>query len=362
MAKIALITDTHWGVRNDSPIFLDYFKKCVDEFFLPIIDKQHIDTIIHLGDLVDRRKYININTAHRLRTDFLEPIHQRAINLHIIAGNHDEYYKDTYKVNALNELVGERYFNITTYSTPREIEVYGCEILLMPWITKDNEAESFDAIKNSTSSILMGHLELEGFEFYKGQVSDHGQSSSIFSRFDSVYSGHYHHRSNRNNITYLGAFSEHIWSDYNDSRGFSVLDTETLEVTFHRNPFSIFHMVSYDDVKNPDIIQKIQSTNYSKYKDCYVKIVCVNKTNPFAFDMLLDKLYKESPADISIVEDVNLFTDTNPDEIVDQAQDTPTILDSYISNLTLPVDSDKMKHYMRDLYVEAISLENIDAS
>jgi hypothetical protein len=119
-------------------------------------------------------------------------------------------------------------------------------------------------------------------------------------------------------------------------------------------------MVSYDDVKHPDIIEKIHATDYSKYKDTYVKIVCVNKSNPFAFDMLLEKLHQESPADISIVEDINLFTDTNPDELVDQAQDTPTILDSYISNLTLPVDNDKMKTYMREVYVEAISLENVE--
>jgi DNA repair exonuclease SbcCD nuclease subunit len=360
MAKIALITDTHWGVRNDSPIFLDYFKKCIDEFFLPTIKANYVTDIIHLGDLVDRRKYVNINTAYRLRTDFLEKIEDAGIPMHIIAGNHDEYYKDTYKINALEELVGDRYEYITTHSTPYTLNISACEILLMPWITKDNEQQAFDAINNSKAPILMGHLELEGFEFYKGQVSDHGQSSSIFSRFVSVYSGHYHHRSSRNNIHYLGAFSEHIWSDYNDPRGFSILDTETLEVTFYRNPFSIFHMVSYDDVKHPDIIEKIHATDYSKYKDTYVKIVCVNKSNPFAFDMLLEKLHQESPADISIVEDINLFTDTNPDELVDQAQDTPTILDSYISNLTLPVDNDKMKTYMREVYVEAISLENVE--
>jgi DNA repair exonuclease SbcCD nuclease subunit len=358
MAKVAIITDTHWGVRNDSPIFLDYFKKCVDEFFLPTIKEQGCTHIIHLGDLVDRRKYVNINTAYRLRTDFLEKLDEYYTL--IIPGNHDEYYKDTYKINALDELLGDRYPYISIVTHPDTVEIDGCEILLMPWITKDNEQNAYYAINNTSASIMMGHLELEGFEFYKGQVSEHGQSSSIFNRFDNVYSGHYHHRSSRGNIHYLGAFSQHIWSDYNDARGFSILDTETREVTFYRNPFEIFHMISYDDVKHKDIIQKIQATDYSKYRDTYVKVVCVNKENPFAFDMLLDKLYKESPADISIVEDVNVFTDTNPDDIVDQAQDTPTILDTYISGLTLPVENDKMKTYMRDLYVEAMTLESVE--
>jgi len=358
MAKIAIIADTHWGVRNDSPIFLDYFKKCVDEFFLPTIKEQGVTDIIHLGDLVDRRKYVNINTAHRLRTDFLEKI--CGYSTLIIPGNHDEYYKDTYKINALDELVGDRYPYIGLVMKPETFEFDGSDILLIPWITPDNYAETMEAIKSTTATICMGHLELEGFEFYKGQVSDHGQDKGIFDKFDAVYSGHYHHRSSIANISYLGAFSEHIWSDYNDPRGFSIFDTETRDMVFYRNPFSVFHMVSYDDVKHPDIIEKIQAADYSKYKDTYVKIVCVNKTNPFAFDMLLDKLYKESPADISIVEDVNLFTDTAADDVIDQAQDTVTILDNYISGLTLPVDNDRMKTYMRDVYLEAVTLENVE--
>lgn len=361
MAKIALITDTHWGVRNDSPIFLDYFKKCIDEFFLPTIKEQGVTHIIHLGDLVDRRKYININTAHRLRTDFLEPINGLGLETLIIPGNHDEYYKDTDKVNALQELLGERYPYIYTVCEPQELFFGDLVVLLLPWITKDNEEQSLKAIKNTNATICMGHLELEGFEFYKGQVADHGTTDKrVFDKFHSVYSGHYHHRSNRDNIWYLGAFSEHIWSDYNDPRGFTILDTDTLETTYFRNPFSVFHMVSYDDVKHPDIIEKIQATDYSKYRDTYVKIVCVNKTNPFAFDMLLEKLYKESPADISIVEDVSMFEDSNPDDIVDQAQDTVSILDNYISGLTLPVEPDKMKIYMREVYLEALSLENVE--
>jgi DNA repair exonuclease SbcCD nuclease subunit len=361
MAKIAMITDTHWGVRNDSPIFLDYFKKCVDEFFLPTIKEKGVGAIVHLGDLVDRRKYVNINTAHRLHEDFLKPINELKIPILMIAGNHDEYYKDTHKINSLDVLLAGRYENIHHMSTPQTIALWGTYILMLPWITKDNEAETMEALKNTNASIVMGHLELEGFEFYKGQVSDHGTADKrVFDKFHSVYSGHYHHRSSIDNITYLGAFTEHIWSDYNDPRGFTILDTETLETTFYRNPYSMFHMVGYDDVKHPDIIEKIQATDYSKYKDTYVKIVCVNKTNPFAFDMLLDKLYKESPADISIVEDVNLFTDTAADDVIDQAQDTVTILDNYITGLTLPVDNDKMKTYMRDVYLEAVTLENVE--
>ena len=53
--KIALITDTHWGARNDSVIFADYFSKFYDNVFFPYIDDHNIKTCIHLGDVVDRR-------------------------------------------------------------------------------------------------------------------------------------------------------------------------------------------------------------------------------------------------------------------------------------------------------------------
>ena len=359
MTKVLIITDTHWGVRNDSPVFLDYFKRSVDEFLIPLIKENNIRHVIHAGDLVDRRKYINVLTHSRLRTDFLEPLNELC-EMHIIAGNHDEYYKDTYRVNALDEFVSGRYDNIKTYSKPTTLEIDSCEFFLLPWITKEAEKDCYDAVDKSTATVCVAHLELDGFEMQKGMLSDHGWNHQVFRRFDSVFTGHYHHRSNRDNIHYIGAFCEHIWSDYNDPRGFVVFDTESRDTVFHRNPFRVFHMVAYDDVKNTDIVEKINATDYYKYKDCYVKIVCVNKNNPYAFDILMDKLYQAQAADISIVEDVNSFIDNNADDLVDEAQDTITILDNYIQGLTLPVESDKMKHYMREIYTEALSLENIE--
>ena len=102
--KIALLNDTHFGVRNDSMIFDEYLHKFYEEIFFPYLEKHNIKTLIHLGDVVDRRKYINFRVADNFRKKFLNKLWEMKIDTHMLIGNHDIYFKNTNKVNSLQQL------------------------------------------------------------------------------------------------------------------------------------------------------------------------------------------------------------------------------------------------------------------
>ena len=353
--RIALITDTHWGVRNDSAVFHDYFNKFLENTFFPYVDQQGIKTVIHLGDLVDRRKYINFLTANRLKTDFLDRLRDRGIDCHVIAGNHDVYYKNTNKINALDELVVGKYENVKVYTSPETIKFDGTPILLLPWICEDNYQESMNAIKDTPAQIVMGHLELNGFEMFRGSISDHGMDHKLFDRFDVVCSGHYHHKSDTGNIHYLGAFAEYTWSDFDDPRGFHVFDTETRELTFIRNPYRMFEKVWYDDAGKTS--SQIISDSQFDISNKMVKVIVKNKTNPYFFDLFIDNLEKSGPIDVQVVED-HLHLDLMDDEeIVDEAEDTLSVCRKYIGQLSLNVDQKKLERVITNLYSEALQVE-----
>ena len=352
--KIALITDTHWGVRNDNVAFLDNSKRFLDEVFFPYIDNNNIDTVIHLGDLVDRRKYININTAKRLREDFLNPLTKRNLKVHLIAGNHDTYYKNTNKVNALQELVEGKYENFKVYTESTTVLFDGVPIIFIPWITDENRENTLHNIATTNAQIAMGHLEIQGFEMYKGSLVSHGDDRSIFSKFDLCMSGHYHHRSTDGHIFYLGSHAEFTWSDFDDPKGFHVFDTETRELIFVENPHKMFKKVWYNDADDAFLQKKV---DYSQFRGAVVKVIVSNKTNHFWFDKFIENIETENPIDMQIVED-HLHLDLEDDEdIVNEAESTLDIFKKYIDNYELKnIDKDKLTKKIFDLYNEAIGI------
>ncbi len=354
--KIALITDTHAGVRGDNIALLDHQKLFYDNVFFPKLKQTGIKTVFHLGDLVDRRKFVNYNTVRRLRKDFIEPLSDIAERMNFIVGNHDTFYKDTNRVNALYEILGP-FQNISIHIKPYEFEPDTSDsVLLVPWICSENRAQSFEAIKTTSAQICMGHLEIAGFEMHRGAICEHGLDLKEFNKFDMVMSGHFHHKSTKGNIHYLGAPYEMTWSDYNDPRGFHIFDTQTRELEFVKNPYSLFYKIEYDDRNRTDS-SWIGEIDFEKYRSTYVKVIVRGKTNPYWFDLFQTALEKVGTNDIKVVDDnynLNLESD---EEIIDQAEDTFVILQKVVAQLGMETNKNKLDLLLRNLYNEAINLQ-----
>lgn len=249
--KIALITDTHFGARNDNLAFNEYFYKFWENIFFPYLDENKIDTIIHLGDLMDRRKFVSYKIAKDLRERFILPIVHRGIKMHIMAGNHDTYYKNTNEVNALYELLGgpgeEKYSGIQCYDGPCTEEFDGTPIHFMPWICSENYERSMRSIEMTSAQVCMGHFEINGFEMHKGHFSENGYDKNFLNKFDTVFSGHFHKKSDDGHVYYLGNTYQMTWSDDRCQKGFHIFDTNTRELERIVNPYTIFEKVYYDD-------------------------------------------------------------------------------------------------------------------
>lgn len=349
--KVAVITDQHFGARNDSIAFLDYFQKFYDNTFFPALVNNNISVVLVLGDTFDRRKYVNFYALQRAKEMFFDRLADAGITVHMLAGNHDTYFKNTNAVNSPDLLLQE-YDNINVIDEPQTINVDGVEICMMPWICPDNYTASVDHMKNTKAEICMGHFEIAGFAMYRGMESHDGLSKETFEKFDMVFSGHYHHKSDDGQIYYVGNPYELTWQDYNDPRGFHLFDLGSRKLEFIRNPYRMFERLEYNDKdQEPLDLDKVELSNK------YVRLVVVNKTDYYKFDKFIQKLYNKGCYDIKVVEDMSEFSEGELEDESINLEDTLSVLGHYVDSIETDMDKEKIKTYMRSLYTEAVNIE-----
>lgn len=352
--RIAIINDTHAGVKNGSDVFIDYQERFYSEQFFPYCIENGIKEIIHLGDYFDHRKQLNIKVINRNREMFLNKLQEHGMTMTIIPGNHDCYWKNTNDLCSLTEYLSYYKDNVKILMKPTVIDYDGLDIGFLPWITADNYVESVDFINTAKASIICCHLELMGFEMMKGApVTSHGMCPTLFSRYEMVLCGHFHTKSSKGNIHYLGSQYEMTWADSNDPKYFHVLDTSTRELTPVRNPLCIFNKLIYSDSDIDNPIEAVAELDLSFMKGTFAKVVVHSKKDPIAFDKYIDKLQDAEPFEIKIIES---FTEYAAESISDDnvsLEDTGTLLNSYVDLVETELDKDKIKEILQGLYIEA---------
>jgi predicted phosphodiesterase len=346
MTRVAVITDTHWSARKSSRHLHDYFELFYKNIFFPALEEHGVETVIHMGDAFDNRKSIDFWGLEWTRKVVLDPL--KKYEVHMIVGNHDIFLRNSTEINSPSLLLRD-YPNIKVYSSPTNTKVGGIDMTFIPWICSENYDETLKVIKKSKAKIAMGHLELQGFRVNKHLVmEDHGTDPKMFDKFQKVFSGHYHTRSDNGKIFYLGNPYEMYWTDVNDTRGFHIFDTETLEHTPINNPYKLFYNIYYEDTPH-------QLFDPTEYQNKIVKVIVRKKSKPKDFEKFVDKLYSVGVQDLKIIE--NFEIQESEDFQVDDDENTITILNRYIDESEIEFDKNRIKTIFQDLYKQSCEVE-----
>ena len=346
--KIAIITDQHFGARKNSKLFHDYFLKFYEDIFFPTLIKEGITTIVDMGDTFDSRKGVDFVSLEWAKNHYYDKLAELGITVHTIIGNHTAYYKNTNDLTGVGLFLRE-YDNVKIYSEAEEVTLDKTKFLFVPWINSENQNKTFELIEESDSPCVMGHLELNGFMATRGHYMEHGMDSNVFDKFERVYSGHYHMRSNKENVFYLGNPYEMYWNDVNDrERGFHLLDTDTLVHTPINNPYQIFHNLYYEDTPH-------QMLDITKYNQKILKVIVRKKSDPKQFEKYIDKLYSSNLAELKIVENFD-FTEGEEFE-AEESEDTISLLNRYIQESEVDLDKSIVTEILQDVYREACEVE-----
>jgi DNA repair exonuclease SbcCD nuclease subunit len=346
--KICLITDTHFGFKKGNKIFHDYFKKFYEDVFFPFLIKNKIDTVVHLGDSFDNRKGIDYWSLEWAKDVVYDTFQTLGITVYNIVGNHDIYYKNSTNLNSVDHLLSE-YDNVIKIAEPKEFNIAGLDILMLPWITTENQQNALRMVQNSSSGICMGHLELNGFRVNSKIVMDHGMEPNIFDKFYKTFSGHYHTRSTNGKVFYMGNPYQLFWTDINDTRGFVVFDTETLEHDYVNNPYDMFRVINYDE----DNLQE----DLSEYENSIVKVVVKNKSDQKLYEKYIDKLIKANPHEFKVIESYVIVDPVSDDGDTIESEDTLSLLKKYVDESEINLNKGKIKNLINSIYQESYSIQ-----
>lgn len=343
--KIAILNDTHCGARNSAEWMIDYQERFYNEVFFPYLLQHDIKNIIHAGDYFENRKTAaSVQAIESNKKVFVNKLEEYEIRMDVISGNHDTFYKNTNKLSSIITHLNSEFIDSITFPIN-----YDDTICLIPWINEENVEKVRKFIKKTKAKVCIGHFEFEGFPFQRDGMpcleSAQGLKPEELAKFDMVLSGHFHTKSKKGNIQYLGSQLEFTWADYDDPKYFHILDTETLELTSVRNPITLFEKINLSEALEKD-------KSYFNKKICQVIIdVEVNqkKKDKFLNDAMTGAI------SISMVEQ-NKFDKDDVEVDLSKVSDTLSLIKTYIDEAdTKSLNKETLKSLSEKLYYASIN-------
>ena len=263
--RVALFSDLHWGKSRDSDVKLQSANEFID-WFIELVKKENINDVIFLGDWFDNRNSITVKTQNHSYAA-LRKFSDNGINLYMIVGNHDAYFKDTIDINSIkhyHDIPGIYPIEELTEIHFSPTNKYG---LMCPWETYTESDETYD--------VMFGHYEFQG-AYLVGTVSSSGMNiEDLLVKSPMIFGGHYHIRAEYDHkegkVVTLGCPLELTWGDYENPKGVYILDTEDMSYEFIENKISPKHIRMYwSHIKD-------SNEKFDKIKGNYVKLVVDTK-------------------------------------------------------------------------------------
>lgn len=344
MSKIAIISDLHWGVRNNSQFFLNKQEHFFYNEFIPYLIEHNIETIWMLGDFFENRKMISTQILNRVY-QFLQKLEDLKIKSYFLIGNHDAHFKNTNDVNSLVP-VTKAFNNIHLIEKYEVIEFDGLSVAFISWISPEIHSDALKWINNVDAQILCGHLEINSFEIIRGLVCSKGLDCNVFEKFDKVFSGHFHIRATNGTIQYIGNPYQTNWGEYGYPKGFAIFDTKTKSVEFINNTVSSYEILIYDDNMEIGLFEK------EKYSNKIVRIIVNECKNKKKLEVLLDAIGKLSYS-IEVIENKEILVSDNNQDII--PSDTIQIIQQFIETCKIDhLDKKQLIDIILNIYSESV--------
>lgn len=342
--KIVILGDLHFGARNANDAIIFHQKKFFN-FFFNYLEEHGIKMVLQLGDCFDNRRQTNSKALSFAYTEFFDKLRDHGIKMYSILGNHDIYFRESIDIHTGGILL-RQFENIEILDHPCKLELDGCTFDFIPWICDENKKECLEYITNSDAEYCLGHFEINDFEVMPNVQFTGGLEESVFKKYKKVFSGHFHLKSDRHRVYYVGTPFQLNWADANRTKSFVVFDTETktYEDVVNEDNFHLY--LEYDDINKK--FSKVDGLN----PHSFIKLLVKNKEQPFLFNEFTKRIYKSEPADVKFIE--SKFSNLNEQEEVKlSVQTMEDIIANYIKNSSFD-NKDDLTRYMLTLYNQAI--------
>lgn len=213
--KAAVFTDLHLGMRNNS---IQHNEDCIQfvDWFIKTAKKEGCETCFFLGDWHHNRATVNVLTLN-YSLNALEKLNESFDCVYFIVGNHDLYYRDRRDVQSVEWAKHLKRIRICNDW------VIDGDCVIAPWLI----GEDYKKIQTLNAKYLFGHFELPSFYMNAMvEMPDHGEiNRNHVLQFEHVFTGHFHKRQTKGNVTYIGNAFPHNYSDVNDDdRGMMILE------------------------------------------------------------------------------------------------------------------------------------------